>query len=187
MTKTSFLIVIGAVLVAAVAGAQSLPPVKGDFGLGASVSTSSQTLQAFYDVTDSLVLVPKVGAYHYNYADTVGGATTNYPGTWYQGGIGIFYVVHAFSNLSLQVGPSFTYSSESYQANLNPDNLQFTYWSVSLDLRPVAMINKNLGVFTNFGVQYYSQDTKDKTSSADTLITQFQLISPSLGVVYYFK
>ncbi len=49
------------------------------------------------------------------------------------------------------------------------------------------MINKNLGVFTSLGLQYYRQDTKDATASTETLLTDIELINPSLGIVYYFK
>ncbi len=133
------------------------------------------------------MIEPTVGIYNYNYADTAAGTTTNYSGTWFGIGADVFYVLHAFSNLTVQVGPGFFFSTEAYKPNGNPDNFQFTYWAASLNLQLLAMLNRNLGVFTSLGLEYWSQDTKDTTVSTETLLTEIQIINPSLGVVYYFK
>src|SRR5271157_1493273 len=162
-------------------------PKRGDFGIGASVSFSADTALLFYHLSDSFMLAPQVGFYHYNYADTSAGTTTNYPGTWWDVGVGLYYVVLPFESLSLQFGPSVEFASEAYQNNLSTDNYQFTYWAVNLNLRVLAMITKNLGLFTNFGIYYYSQDNNDTTTSVDTAQTGFGFQSVSLGVAYYFK
>ena len=128
-----------------------------------------------------------VGFYNYNYADTAAGTTTNYSGTWFGVGADVFYVLHAFSNLTVQVGPGFLFTTEANKQNGNPDNFQFTYWAASVNLQLLAMVNKNLGVFTTLGLQYISSDTKDTTANTETLLTEIQIINPSLGVVYYFK
>ncbi|MGA2641196.1 MAG: hypothetical protein ABSG21_09875 [Spirochaetia bacterium] len=172
---------------AALSAQGTLIPKSGDIGIAASVSSTANTALLFIHVYDSLVIAPQVGFYHYNYADTSAGVTTNYPGTWWDVGVGIYYVVLPFESLSVQIGPSAEFASESYQNNGSSDNYQWTYLAVNLNFRVLAMITKNLGVFTNFGAYYYSADTNDTTTSVDSTKTGFGIQSISLGVAYYFK
>jgi len=162
-------------------------PKSGDIGIGASVSSSENTVAFFYHLNDSLMLSPQVGFFYRNYADTFGGTTTNYPATWWDIGLGLYYVVLPFESLSVQVGPSFEYASEKYQNDGSTDDYQFTYWAVDLNLRVLAMLTKNLGLFTTFGAYYYSSDTNNTTVSYDLLKTGLGFQSLSLGVAYYFK
>src|SRR5208282_4334710 len=107
-------------------GAQgAFTPRAGDVGIGASVSTSANTALLFYHLSDSLMLAPQVGFFYRNYADKSGGATTNYPGTWFDGGLGLYWTVRPFESLSLQIGPSFEIASEGYQNEGSTDNIQF--------------------------------------------------------------
>lgn len=92
-----------------------------------------------------------------------------------------------FESLSAQVGPSFQFASEGCKNDGGTDKYQFTCWTVQLNLRVLAMITKNLGVFTTFGVYYYSNDTNNTTTDSDTLRTGLGIQSLSLGVAYYFK
>jgi len=175
-------------VLAASVSAQGAPtPKSGDLGLGASVSTTANTALVFYHLSDSLMLAPQVGFFYRNFADTSGGVTTDYPGTWFDVGLGLYWVLRPFESLSFQVGPSLEIASESYQNEGSTDNLQFTYWTLNLNARVLAMITKNLGVFTTFGVYYYSQDTKDTTTAVDSTKTGLGVQSLSLGVAYYFK
>lgn len=176
-----------AMFVVSFASAQSLAPSANELGIGAAVSSSNNTFQVFYHVSKSLVLAPLVGFYSRNYADTAGGVTTNYPGTWWEAGLGVYYVVPLFPRLNVQIGPAFQYASEKYKANGNPDNQQFTYWNAAVNLQVVAAVTKNLSVFTSFGGYYYSQNTQDTTTSTSTLQTGYGLDTPALGVIYYFK
>jgi hypothetical protein len=186
--KKHFVFGLLLLIAASAAGAQgATTPHSGDLGVGASVSSSSNTALVFYHMTDSLMLAAQGGLFHNNYADTSAGTTANFPGTWWDIGLGIYYVVQPFEQLSLQVGPSVEFATEKYKNDGNTDNLQFTYWQAQLNLRVLAMITKNLGVFTTFGVYYYSNDNKNTTSSVETLKTGFGTQSLSLGVAFYFK
>ena len=168
--------------------AQGIPmPASGDFGIGASVSSSDSTATLFFDLTSRLVLEPKVGFSSYNYADKQGSTSTNYPGTWWDVGLGLFYVVVPLEGLSVQVGPAVEYASEDYQNEGKTDAYQFTFWKVAADLRLLAMITRSLGVYTSVGGYYYSRDVNDTTTSFDSLQTGFGVESLSLGVAYYFK
>ena|SRR5271157_210656 len=167
--------------IAAVGAQGTSIPKSGDIGIAASVSTTANTALLFIHMNDSFVIAPQVGFYHYNYADTAAGSTTNYPGTWWDFGVGVYYVVLPFESLSVHIGPSFEFSSESYQNNGSSDNYQWTYWAVNLNFRVLAMITKNLGVFTNFGAYYYSAETNDTTTSVDSTKTGFGIQSISLA------
>ncbi len=179
------LLVLGCLMIVlgvSVSAQGAITPKSGDVGLGASVSAGANTALLFYHLSDTLMIAPEVGFFYRNFADTSGGVTTNYPGTWIDGGLGLYWVLKPFDSLSLQIGPSFEVSSESYQNEGSTDKLQFTYWTVNLNARVLAMITKNLGVFTTFGVYYYSQDTNDTTSSVESVKTGLGVQSLSLGV-----
>ena len=168
--------------------AQATTPVKGDFGIGAAVSSTNNTINIFYNLSDSLVLAPWVGFFNTNYADTPnGGSTTNYASTWWDIGAGVFYVIRPFESLSVQIGPEVEFASEGYQKDTVVDKYQLTYFSVGATLKLLAMITKNFGAFTTIGAYYYSKDTNDTTTSYDSLLTGFGLQSVSLGAAYYFK
>ena len=186
--KRLFVLCLLVLIAAAGVGAQdATTPRSGDFGIGASVSSSENTALVFYHITDSLMLAPQVGLFHFNYADTAGGTTTDFPDTWWDIGLGFYYVVRPFEHLCLQVGPSVEFASESGTSHTTGNDFQFTYWTAALNLRALAMITKNLGVFTTFGAYFYSQDNKDKTASTESVKTGFGILSLSLGVAYYFK
>jgi hypothetical protein len=179
-------LLLSAVLVTAGAlcvGAQSIAPTAGDFGVGASVSSTTDQVQVFYHVSDAVVLSPQVGFFNSN----AKAGSTDYPDTWWHVGAGVYYLVRPFENLSVQVGPQFLYSSESYKSTSTGDEFQRSYWELDLNLQLMAMINKNLGVFTAIGLYYYSNDLNDTTASLETQSTGYGIVSPSLGVVYYFK
>jgi len=65
MRKMVMILAAIALLVAVSASAQSVTPVRGDLGLGASVSTSNEQLLGFWNVTDSILIEPMVGFYNY--------------------------------------------------------------------------------------------------------------------------
>jgi hypothetical protein len=179
-------LLLSAILVTVAAlsvGAQSTAPTAGDFGVGASVSSSTSQVQLFYHATDSIVVSPQVGFFNSN----VKAGSTDFPDNWWHIGAGVYYVVRPFQSLSVQVGPQFLYSSESYKNTTTGDNFQRAYWEVDFNLQLMAMINKNLGVFTAIGLYYYSNDVKDTTAVVDTQYTGYGIANPSLGVVYYFK
>jgi len=162
-------------------------PGKGDFGLGFDIGNNHNYIDAYYNITENIVLVPRIGFYSYNYADTASGTTTNYPGTWWDGGLGVYYAVKLFDSLSIQVGPSAEYSSEKYENNGNTNQYQYTYWSITANGRLLAMLTKNIGVQALAGVYFYSNDTNNTTTSIDTLKTGYGVQSLSLGGVIYLK
>jgi hypothetical protein len=184
--KRAFVLAL-VILSAAVAARAATTPGAGSLGVGASVSSVSNDVQLFYYLTDSLMLAPQVGFFSTSYADTSGGITTNYPATWWDVGIGVYYSASIFGGLNLQIGPSFEYASENYQNEGSADKNTFTFWSAVLNVLALGMITDNLGVFTTFGVYYYSRDINDTTIVFDSLKTGFGVQSLSLGVAYYFR
>jgi len=113
--------------------------------------------------------------------------TTNYPGTWWDLGLGVYYALFLFPGLSVQAGPAIEFAAEGYQNDGDPNNYQFYYLVGELNLRILAMITRNLGVFTTLGVYWDFQDTQNVTTGLGTSKTEYGIQSLSAGVAYYFK
>ena len=116
--KKLLLVLLSALFAASFCTAQSMTPTAHQLGVGASVSSSNTTVQLFYDVTNSFMIEPQVGFAHSNNASSSGGGTaTNYPDTWWNVGLGVYYVAMRMQRLAVLIGPAAQYSSEQFTAS----------------------------------------------------------------------
>jgi len=179
-----------ALLTASIAVAQTdLNPKANDFGVAAYVSygqnTQSDSVSLLYNLSDSLVLTPTAYFQTDTSATKSSGTTVTNPATTYfGGGLGLLYVVKPFGNLSLMLGPTGYYTNYNYTAG---DTHKKWYLEIDLNLRLLAMMTKNFGVFTDIGAYYSMFDDNDTTTSVESLDNGFGLESVALGVAYYFK
>jgi len=186
------LVIVGlCVLVVGIAQAQDLKKLgTGDFGLSASISSSTDTVGFAWHLASRVVLMPEVGFYTWNHAvtATTGSSTTNYSGYWIHGALSIYFEANPFGNLYLDIGPQVYYSIQpSYRVDGSTDNYTWSDMGAQVNVSPKLLLTNNLAVFTVLGFQYYFNDKKDTTTGYEYAASGFALVNPNLGIIYYFR